>query len=58
MRTPRTQRTQAMYSYQLLQVPLAKRGEPTEGGICKLWLRSWYKGNITRTEPKPCTLVK
>jgi hypothetical protein len=23
-------------------VPLAKRGEPTEGGNCKLWRRSWY----------------
>jgi hypothetical protein len=24
-------------------VPLAKRGEPTEGGNCELWQRSWYK---------------
>ena len=26
-------------------VPLAKRGEPTEGGKCELWRRSWYYTN-------------
>ena len=31
-----------------IAVPLAKRGEPTEGGNCELWRRSWYKEDITR----------
>jgi len=26
-------------------VPLAKRGEPTEGGNYELWLHSWYNTN-------------
>ena len=25
-----------------VSVPLAKRGEPTEGGNQELWLRDWY----------------